>query len=61
MANFGDGRKQRSKKITKFENQKVKFWASQSAKASNNQGGNSIAINAIEFGTVRIRAGQQGQ
>jgi hypothetical protein len=51
----------RAEKVTRFENQNAKIKVSQGAKASINQGGNAFAINAVDIGVVRIRAGQQGQ
>ena len=53
-------RRKRAKKVTKFDSQRAKIRVGQSASATNNQGGNSIAINAVEIGVVRLNPGQQG-
>ncbi|MFB9274718.1 hypothetical protein [Cohnella cellulosilytica] len=44
-----------AKNVKKWNNGKTRIDVGQKAGASNNQGGNSIAINAVEIGVVRIR------
>ncbi|MCM3174951.1 MULTISPECIES: hypothetical protein [Paenibacillus] len=54
-------KKKQAKHVNRVEVDKsrLKFHATQSAKASVGQGGNAFAINANELGNIRVRAGQQ--